>query len=127
MLILRMSNYCMILGYCLGLYCITKFPGDISVTKMIQEALYETWTNNDYLSRWDILKLCFFSAAPEPIEKSSHKAFHFIKLRRPDTKAKKFVKDPLVDEVHLVDALHEDDCLYQDNMRVMGLSQRWKK
>lgn len=53
-----------------------SFPEISALLKWIQEVVPETWATNDYLSMVDILKLYFFSAAPEPVEKSSHEAFH---------------------------------------------------
>ena len=96
--------------------------------KWIQEAVHETWANNDYLSRGDVLELYFFSAAPEPAGKGSHEAFHFIKLRRPDTNAQKFIKDPPTDETPLVASISEDDIYLPEELGVYGsVSQRWTK
>lgn len=83
------------------------FPEISGLPKWIQDAVHETWAYNDQLSRGDILELYFFSAAPEPVGKGSHEAFHFIKLRRPDGDAWKNIKSPPV-ETPIVSTMSED-------------------
>ncbi|XP_057800901.1 uncharacterized protein LOC131016273 [Salvia miltiorrhiza] len=62
--------------------------------RWIQETVYDAWANNKSLNRGDVLELYFLSAAPEPAGKGNHEAFHFIKLRRPDTEALNRIKAP---------------------------------
>ncbi|KAH6811358.1 hypothetical protein C2S51_025120 [Perilla frutescens var. frutescens] len=83
------------------------FPEIKCIPKWIQEAVQESWANNDMLSRGDVLELYFISAAPEPVGKGNHEAFHYIRLQRLDSRKWGDIRTSS-EEIPLIASITED-------------------
>ncbi|KAL2251591.1 UNVERIFIED_CONTAM: hypothetical protein Sindi_2281400 [Sesamum indicum] len=65
----------------------TMSPSFLKISKLlkwISGAVFDSWQNNPYLKRGDVLEIKFVSVAPETARKGSHLTFNFMKLQRPD-------------------------------------------
>ncbi|KAH6777912.1 hypothetical protein C2S51_009224 [Perilla frutescens var. frutescens] len=102
------------------------FPEIKCLPKWIQEAVQESWANNDMLSRGDVLELYFISAAPEPVGKGNHEAFHYIRLQRPDSRKWGDIRTSS-EEIPLIASITEDQISTRRAWDYGSVSLRWTK